>query len=119
MLQTVGDESMASGPAEVPGEVPLPSNKELITVGKAIFARNWNLVPEELREEWRMDFTTRGFMRAQKVCGKKLVTLLESNPRKVIDAKNKVMIYIEGDGEKRVGQVKRKGETYWVHWFDK
>lgn len=108
-----------AGTTGKPKEDELPGKDELIAIGRAILNRDWNMVPEKLCGEWSTGYTTRGFMRARKRCSSRIVTLLESNPEKVVDAKNKVMIYIEGDGEKRVGQVRRKGETYWVHWFNK
>ncbi|MEW6770042.1 MAG: hypothetical protein AB1330_01430 [Bacillota bacterium] len=46
------------------------------------------------------------------------VVLVESNPAKVTDAKNKVMVYLEGPGEKRVGQVRRAKGGLDLIWFE-
>ena len=48
------------------------------------------------------------------------VTVLESNPAKVINARDKVMVYFERPTGRRVrtGQVRRQDGRYNLIWFD-
>lgn len=57
----------------------------------------------------------RARLQAKEVRG--LTTLIQANPKKVRDARNKVMVYFERTGYKRVGQVRRKGGEYELVWF--
>ncbi|AOQ24667.1 hypothetical protein MTAT_20120 [Moorella thermoacetica] len=88
--------------------------------GKILNQDAWPAIPTRWRYatgvEVKQDVTGQGFKRAViKGLLPGMISIIQSNPRKVRDAKNKVMVYYDGDGERRVGQV-RRGEG--LVWFN-
>jgi len=100
--------------------------KLTLLLSSKILANNW----PEVKVQWQpndeitviQDKTpVQGFKRATiKVKNNpKIITIIEANPKKVIDAKHKVMVYVEDKetGHRRVGQVRWQNNKTKLIWF--
>lgn len=68
---------------------------------------------------WQLGLTTvQQFKQARLALPEGVITIIEANPAKVVHAESKVMVYFESEnGQKRVGQVRKRGENSELVWF--
>ncbi|MBC7345383.1 MAG: hypothetical protein H5U03_08210 [Clostridia bacterium] len=97
--------------------------KEVLRLARGILdKKGWPRVKTHWRLAWGEIVQDRtpgqGFLRAVIKLSKGTLTLIESNPQKVTNARDKVMLYWEAPGVRRVGQVRRTQKSLEVVWFD-
>lgn len=97
--------------------------QEVLRLAQGILEKKgWPRVKTHWRLAWGEIIQDRtpgqGFLRAIIKLARGTLTLVESNPTKVTNPANKVMLYWETKDSRRVGQVRRVNGKLEVIWFD-